>query len=82
MTKEYSIAGHSRLAKANLDGLHLFKELTDKSRDSCKFSTILTSTGPTFQECTGSCHDNIPAPKAVSSNLRLTDGLTGLVRIG
>ena len=34
MTKEYSIAGHSRLAKANLGGLHLFKEMTDKSRDS------------------------------------------------
>ena len=33
MTKEYSIAGHSRLAKANLGGLHLFKELTDKSRN-------------------------------------------------
>ena len=34
MTKEYSIAGHSRLAKANLGGLYLFKELTDQSRDS------------------------------------------------
>ena len=33
MTKEYSIAGHSRLAKANLGGLHLFKELADKSCD-------------------------------------------------
>ena len=33
MTKEYSIAGHSRLAKANLGGLHLFKELADKSSD-------------------------------------------------
>ena len=34
MTKEYSIAGHSRLAKANLGGLPLFKDLTDKSRDT------------------------------------------------
>jgi hypothetical protein len=27
----------------------------------------MTSPGPTFQECTGSCHVNVPAPKAVSS---------------
>ena len=34
MTKEYSIAEHSRLAKANLGGLHLFKEFdADKSHD-------------------------------------------------
>ena len=37
--------------------------------------------GPAFQECTGSCHDNVPAPKAVSSDLRSTDGLTVLARI-
>ena len=43
-----------------------------------KFSTI---SGPVFQECTGSCHENVPTPKAVSSDLRLTDGLTGLARI-
>ena len=47
MTKEYSIAGHSRLAKANLGGLHLFMELTDKSRDSSqaekKISFVISS---------------------------------------
>ena len=28
-----------------------------------KFSTVMTSTGPAFQECTGSCHVNVPDPK-------------------
>ena len=37
--------------------------------------------GPAFQECTGSCHENVPALKAVSSDLRSTDGLTVLARI-
>ena len=46
-----------------------------------KFSTVMTSPGPAFQECTGSCHENVPAPKAVSSGLRSTDGLTVLARI-
>ena len=41
----------------------------------------MTSPGPAFQECTGSCHENVPAPKVVSSYLRLSDGLTVLVRI-
>ena len=41
----------------------------------------MTSPGPAFQECTGSCHENVPAPKAVSSDLRSTDGLTVLARI-
>ena len=41
----------------------------------------MTSPRPAFQECTGSCHENVPAPKAVSSNLRWTDGLTLLARI-
>ena len=41
----------------------------------------MTSPGPAFQECTGSCHENVHTPKAVSSNLRLTDGLTVLARI-
>ena len=41
----------------------------------------MTSPGPAFQECTGSCLENGPAPKAVSSNLQLTDGPTVLVRI-
>jgi hypothetical protein len=27
----------------------------------------MTSPGPAFQECTGSCHVNVPAPKAVPS---------------
>ena len=27
----------------------------------------MTSPGPAFQECTGPCHVNVPAPKAVSS---------------
>ena len=31
------------------------------------FSTVLTSPGPAFQECTGSFHVNVPAPKVVSS---------------
>ena len=46
-----------------------------------KFSTVFTSPGPAFQECTGSCHENVPEPKAVSSDLRSTDGLTVLARI-
>ena len=29
--------------------------------------------GPAFQECTGSYHENVPAPKAVSSDLQSTD---------
>ena len=41
----------------------------------------MTSPGPTFQECTGSCHENVPALKAVSSDLQSTDGLTVLARI-
>ena len=41
----------------------------------------MTSPGPAFQECTGSCHENVPAPKAVLSDLQLTDGLTVLARI-
>ena len=39
----------------------------------------MTSPGPAFQECTGSCHENVPATKA--SDLRLTDGLTLLAMI-
>ena len=41
----------------------------------------MTAPGPAFQECTGSCLENVPAPKVVSSNLGLTDGLTVLARI-
>ena len=41
----------------------------------------MTSPGPAFQECTGSCHENVSVPKAVSSDLRSTDGLTVLARI-
>ena len=41
----------------------------------------MTSPGPAFQEYTGSCHENVPASKAVSSNLWSTDGLTVLGRI-
>ena len=41
----------------------------------------MTSTGPAFQECTGSCHENVSAPKMVSSDLQSTDGLTVLARI-
>ena len=41
----------------------------------------MTSPGPAFQECTGSCHENVPAPKAVSSNLQSTDGWTVLAKI-
>ena len=41
----------------------------------------MNSPGPAFQEYTGSCHENVPAPKAVSSYLRLTDGLTVLAWI-
>ena len=46
-----------------------------------KFSTVMTSPGPAFQECTESCHENVPAPKAVSSDLWSTDGLTILAQI-
>ena len=45
------------------------------------FSTVMTSPGPAFQECTGSCCENVPAPKAGSSDLRSTDGLTVSARI-
>ena len=31
------------------------------------FSTFMTSPGLAFQECTGSCHVDVPVPKAVSS---------------
>ena len=41
-----------------------------------KFSTVMTSPGPALQECTGSCHENVPAPKVVSSDLRSPDSLT------
>ena len=41
----------------------------------------MTSPGTAFQECTGSCHENVSAPKGESSDLRLTDGLTVLARI-
>ena len=41
----------------------------------------MTSPGPVFQEYTGSCHENVPTPKLVSSDLRVTDGLTVLTRI-
>ena len=46
-----------------------------------KIFTVMTSPGPAFQECNGSCHENVPAPQAVPSNLRSTDGLTVLARI-
>ena len=45
------------------------------------FSKVMTSLGPAFQECNGSCHENVPNPKAVSSNLPSTDGLTVFARI-
>ena len=41
----------------------------------------MTFPGPAFQECTWSCHENVPHPEAVSFNLRSTDGLTVLARI-
>ena len=41
----------------------------------------MTSPAPAFQECTGSCHENVSAPEVVSSNLQSTDGLTVLARI-
>ena len=41
----------------------------------------MTSPGPAFQECTGSCHKNVHATKAVPSDLRSTNGLTVLTRI-
>ena len=41
----------------------------------------MTSPGPAFQKCIGSCHENVPTLKAVSTNLRSTDGLTVLARI-
>ena len=36
-------------------------------RNHCLFSKVMTSSGPAFKECTGSCHVNVPALKAVSS---------------
>ena len=41
----------------------------------------MTPPGPAFQECTGSCHENVPSPKTVSSDLQSTGGLTVLARI-
>ena len=41
----------------------------------------MVSPGPAFQEHTCSCHENVQAPKVVSSNLQSTDGLTVLARI-
>ena len=41
----------------------------------------MTPPGPAFQECTGSCHENVSALKVASSDLRLTKGLTELARI-
>ena len=41
----------------------------------------MTSPGPAFQDCTLSCHENVPVPKAVSSDLLSADGLTVLARI-
>ena len=41
----------------------------------------MTSPGPAFQECTGSCHENFSAPNRVSSDLQSADGLTVLARI-
>ena len=41
----------------------------------------MISPGPDFQECTGSCHENVPGPKAVSSDLRSSDGMTVLARL-
>ena len=41
----------------------------------------MTSPGPAFQDCTGSCHENVSNPKVVSSDLRSTNDLTVLVRI-
>ena len=45
-----------------------------------KFSTVMTSLGPVFQECTGSCHDNVAALKAVLSDMQSKNGLTILAR--
>ena len=41
----------------------------------------MTSPGPAYQESTRSCHENVPTPKAVSSHLQSTDGLTVLAQI-
>ena len=46
-----------------------------------EFSTVMASPGSAFQECTGSCLENVPTPKAVSSNLGLTNGLNVMARI-
>ena len=52
-----------------------------QKKSVCLFSTVMTSPGPAVQECTGSCHENVPAPKVVSSDLPSTDGLTVLAWI-
>ena len=41
----------------------------------------MSSPGSAFQKFDGSCLENVPAPKAVSSNLGSTDGMTALTRI-
>ena len=41
----------------------------------------MTSPGPAFMECTRSCHENLTAPKAVSSSLGSADGLSVLSKI-
>ena len=46
------------------------------------FSTVMTSPGPAFQECTGSCHVNVPTIRQYHHNLQSTDGMTVLAWIG
>ena len=54
------------------DGLEIS---TPKSKEKMvnKFSTVMTSPRPALQECIGFCHENAPAPKALSSDLQSTD---------
>ena len=41
----------------------------------------MASPGSAFQECTGSCHENVPTPKAVSFDLGSTNGMNVLAKI-
>ena len=43
-----------------------------------KFFTVMTSQGPAFQECTGSCHENVSTQRSYPP---ICDGLTVLARI-
>ena len=73
--ENYTLNPNSLLRSKNICLPHLAQKF------QILFSTVMTSPGSAFQECTWSCHENGPAQKAVSSNLWSTDRMTVLDRI-